>query len=153
MQILYKVVGGAGNYILLYDQGAIAPSLIPSDKPITPGAMPTWKPEFTGVKQSDSTFTTPGGTVQRFRQPLGNVECRIQVMFQVGYATDADAVASIRTYASLMQQLIHFQLIQDGETQYYPNAVVETCSSEPQGVNVTHSFSFTSDLVTAAAPP
>jgi hypothetical protein len=72
----------------------------------------------------------------------------------VAYSSRQDATASVRTWAALFQgTAIHFQLSQDAEVQYYPNAVVDKYrGSLSNGISVKHTVAFTSDLVTATAP-
>lgn len=151
MQVSYKLVGGGGGWTPLFSESAITDV---GDSPRTPGANPSWEPEFNGLNQIDPTFSLPGGNAPRFKRQLGNVVGQVSFEVVVAYGSRADAAASIRIWGSLFQSAaVHFRLVQDAETQYYPNAVVEKYAGKlSNGVSVRHAVTFTSDLVTATEP-
>jgi len=155
MQLFFKQVGGGGGWVLLYDQSS-NPPYSGFDKVSAPSAWPKFEPEFTSVGQEDQLFTTPdpsGDTpVSQFRQPLSNVVAQVPVVLESAYETNDAAMASIATFASLLEMKVHYQVVVGATTHYYPNATTLRYKGVPMGRAVTHSFTFRSDKVTTQAP-
>lgn len=153
MQLSYQIAGAGGGYVVIYDEASaiLQPSQL-DPKAIGIVSSPDWRPAFKGVMQNDDLFNLPNQSGSKFRQALGNVDGTVRAKFVVPYKTRQDATASIRIWAGLMQTRLHFKLVEGGETQYYPNAVVESYEPDLQGLTVVHTFSFVSDLVTSVIP-
>ena len=93
------------------------------------------------------------GTNQMFRKTRGNVSVSLTLKFETVYGSRADCLASVRAWrAALVGQLVHLKVEQDGEAQYYPNALVEDYNPTVSGQAAVHAFSFTSDDVQTTSP-
>lgn len=152
MQLAFKPAGGAGNYTPLFDVNAITDV---GDGAQTPGANPAWETNFAGQNQNDNVFTLPGGKAPKFKRQLGNIAGQISFDVVVAYASFANALAAVRVWANLFETAttVHFRLTEGAEVQYYPNAVIDRVTSKlATGISVRHAVTFTSDLVTTAAP-
>ena len=82
---------------------------------------------------------------RRLREPRRRVR---RVRDRRGQETDLLRVQPVQ----LVGQLVHLKVEEGGEAQYYPNALVEDYNPAVQGQSAVHTFSFTSDDVTATPP-
>jgi hypothetical protein len=149
MQIAYKQLSG-GSYTVFIDIAA-APSF---DSAAQGGsALVDFSPHFTPSSQLEdlaSPQSTP--STASFRAPRGNVKGSLDLTFDVPYSSLAAALAAIRTYAALINVQWHLRVVQDTETQYYPNALLTNYQSSVHGTAVLHKMTWITDLVTSTAP-
>jgi hypothetical protein len=149
MQIAYKQLSG-GSYSVFIDIAA-APTF---DSSATGGsALVAFAPRFVPSTQQEelaSPQSTP--STASFRAPRGNVKCNLPLEFDMTYGSLAAALAAIRTYAALLNNQWHLRVVQDTETQYYPNAILNDYQASVHGTAVLHKMEWLSDLVTSSAP-
>lgn len=134
MKFSYKLVG-SGSWVLFADVDA---GDIIADFP----------PDFTGLIQEEPAFQSSA----MIRRNQGNVKCSLALSISKNYADEAAALASIRTTAGLMDQIIHLRIEHKTETQYYPNAILAHYNGKWEGREAHHNLQFGSDNVTATAP-
>jgi hypothetical protein len=144
MKINYKLVSG-GGYLPLADDTSLSTVTPPANK--GQAINMDFKPSFKPAVQQDMLFRSQAA----FRVNRGNIVLSIPLTVTVEYSTLASALASIRAFAGLLDQVMHLQVIQDTETQYYPNALLQAYDAEPSGASIVHRFLFASDNVTDTA--
>ena len=147
MKVAYKIVGAAG-WFTLFDvvQGALLG---------VPDVMPEYK-----VRLRMANFKAPGfGSGSQSINPEGNALVTLSWKFEASYTATGGISALQVALAStrVMQQTfagvnVHLQVIQDGETHYYPNGCMDDYEGDAQGAKVMHSFTFTTQAVTSTAP-
>ena len=147
MKVSYKIVGVGGWTDLSDDTGSAVYNL--SD---------AWTPGYSQQNMETALFNS----TRMARAPMGNVKCTIPFTFAVLYADPSAAIAALRLGSSttpfipLLGALFHIRVVESSgavpETQYYPNAVVQSYTPRVQGSAVAHQFSFSSDLATNITP-
>ena len=147
MKVSYANLAPAPSYLLLFSEGVTTTAV---DTAATgPTIVPEFSPRWRQGKQEDQLY----GSATMFRKARGNVSVSMTLKFGTVYATRADCLASVRAWrTALVGQLVHLKVEQDGEVQYYPNALVEDYNPTVQGQSAVHTFSFTSDDVTTTPP-
>jgi hypothetical protein len=140
-KIEYKLVGVIG-WVTLFDvtRGDTMPKYVGSTK---------W-----------AVFKVLGfGATSQANYPESNAAVALGWDFAITYTAAGgwtalqNALASTRVLPTTFAGLkFHLRVTQDGETQYYPNAVMDGYAFDAEGATVTHRFQFAAELVTATAP-
>lgn len=134
MKLSYKIPGG--SYTVLFDESAGATLLAE----FTPG--------FKSITQQEPL----AGSTNQFRTARSNLTVDHPLMFNQEYASRALSLASVRTFAALLNTKVHLKVEQDAEVQYYPNAIAASYQPRLMGVSADHALQFTSDTVTTVDP-
>ena len=147
MKVSYALLAPSPVFVLLFSEGVTTTAM---DTAATgPTIVPEFAPRWRQGKQEDQMY----GTNQMFRKTRGNVSVSMTLKFETVYGSRADCLASVRAWrAALVGQLVHLKVEQDGEAQYYPNALVEDYNPTVSGQAAVHAFSFTSDDVQTTSP-
>ncbi len=127
---------GAGSYTTLFDESTGATLLA------------DFSPAFVSLLQQ----TPLAGGDQQFRAPRGNITVTFPLVFNQEYASRALCLASIATFAALLDVALDFKVEQDATIHYYPNAVITGFQPHLTGVSATHTMNVTSDPVTTTDP-
>lgn len=143
MKIQWKVAGAAANtYTALLDTAA-------------GDTITTFRPTHSQQPQS-TKLAAVGGQTSMFRQGRGNQKSAMTLAGNKTYTNPGTALANSRTLStSLLATNIDLQVTEvtgNAETQYYPNAAFTSIAPDVQGLSVTWSFQFESNLVTTVAP-
>lgn len=136
LQVLYKVIGVSGWQTLFSTaQGATV-----------------LMPDFKGTAKFTDTKSPGFGSPSIQIVPMANVLITLPWKFDIVYASNALATASIRAMQAIGASQLHLQVIQDSEVQYYPNGTAESYEWEQTGLHVVHSFVFETQMVTTTQP-
>ena len=138
MKVEYQIAGGAGGYVVLFDEAAG-----------TGDASPTSQFDFT-----DAVMTTPGfGSLSTSDIPMGNTSVDLNIPLSQVFASRASAKAQIRTFRTALKGVtLNLKFTQDADIDYYPQAVLKKMTAKLMGCSVEFNFSFTAQDVTATAP-
>jgi hypothetical protein len=134
MTISYKIVGITGWLPLLDTQKGDGSAY--------------FKPKFT-----ENVSSVPGfGSSSQSIVPFANTQVSHSIPLNRTYQTLALALAAIRLLRSLKGLSLHLMVVQDTETQYYPNGVLREMEANLSGCSVDYMFTFLTQDVTVTAP-
>lgn len=140
MNISFKPIG-TGAWTVLLDEAA-------------GGTVEKWTPSSSQRNQAEA-LASSGAPGSQFTKFLGNTLVTLAFKGNVQYSDRGSALAATRTIFAALQQGVHLRVIEPtgtAETQYYPNATIETVTPDVQGVSVDWSFVFKAQSVTSVAP-
>jgi hypothetical protein len=112
-------------------------------------ASPTFKPSFRNINLASQGF----GASSQAISPLSNALVNFSIPFTRTYSSYQLALQAIRvmrtTYGGVK---VHLNVVQDGESQYYPNGSLESMEANLIGCSVDFTMVFQTQEVTATAP-
>ena len=113
-----------------------------------------WRPKFSANPQIEGLASNRNQGASVFTASLGNIRCTLPLhAMNINYGTAAASLAASRTVPlAFLNNKIHLQVIQDSETQYFPNAVFSDVEPDVQGSNVTWNMNCVTQMVTATDP-
>jgi len=137
LKVSYKIIGQA-SWVTLFDQSQGATVVMP---------------DFKGSVKWLCHVAEGFGAASESVTPEGNATATLPWRFGQSYSTPAAAVAAVRLLATALGgSKFHLQVVQDGETQYWPNGSVESYEFEVNNCYVFHSFQFRTEFVTKTQP-
>lgn len=92
-----------------------------------------------------------GGT-NTFKTPRGNMGVSLQIVVTIPYATQAAALAGIKTLLDAFLVKNHLKIEHGATVHYYPNALLTGYQPNLKGVTIAHGFNFVSDALTTTVP-
>ena len=106
-------------------------------------------PRFDDVAESYPGY----GAASTIKVPLSNTKATLPFKWNSAYSSLANAMASVLTLRTTFKGVIvHLQVSEGATVHYYPNAILQTQTSDVHGSTVDHALQFISDDVTTTVP-